>query len=212
MDSNLVKHLKENIVKHYQADMTILNDEIMLLVSAKSLHGFLRGLRDDTNYLFTMLVSICGVDYPHLDKRFAVVYNLLSLKNNLRVRVKVKLTEKETICSVRDLFSSASWYEREVFDMYGIKFSGDVDLRRILTDYGFKHYPLRKDFPVTGYEEVRYDIEKQEVVYEPVKLDQEYRNFDYLSPWEGDIAKQILPGDEKAFDNLASENRATNEK
>jgi NADH-quinone oxidoreductase subunit C len=190
----------------------MVDDELVLIVDSKSLHSLLRSLRDDTNCLFAMLISICGVDYPHLDKRFAVIYNLLSLKHNMRVRIKVQLAEKESVASVRDLFNAAAWYEREAYDMYGIKFSGDVDLRRILTDYGFKHYPLRKDFPVTGYDEVRYDLEKKEVVYEPVKLDQEYRSFDYLSPWEGDVAKQILPGDEKAFDNLVTQNSEANEK
>ncbi|MBT4878529.1 MAG: NADH-quinone oxidoreductase subunit C [Alphaproteobacteria bacterium] len=212
MDKSLINHLEVNFTKAYQAELFFVNDEAVLTVGARNMHDLLRSLRDDTKCLFAMLVSICGVDYPHLEKRFEVVYNLLSLKNNARIRVKVKLAEKESISSVRDLFNAAAWYEREAFDMYGIKFSGDVDLRRILTDYGFTHHPLRKDFPVTGYEEVRYDIEKKEVVYEPVKLDQEFRDFDYLSPWEGDFAKQILPGDEKAFDNLAMEEKVKDEK
>ena len=146
-----------------------------------------RDLRDDTNSLFTMLVSICGVDFPNKEKRFEVVYNLLSLKLNERLRVVVKVAEKEKIPSIVELFNSASWYEREVYDMYGVEFLGSKDSRRILTDYGFTHHPLRKDYPLTGYEEVRYDIEKKKVVYEKVKLDQEYRSFDFVSPWEGDI-------------------------
>jgi len=212
MENVLVKHIQENLAKQHKAEFFVIKDELVLVVSPDNLHNLLRALRDDTNCLFSMLISVCGVDNPHLEKRFEVVYNLLSLKFNTRLRVKVKLAEKEGVPTVRDLYSAAGWFERETYDMYGIKFLGDVDMRRILTDYGFKHYPLRKDFPLTGYEEVRYDIEKKEVVYEPVKLDQEYRNFDYLSPWEGDVAKQILPGDEKAFVDEVKEEKAANDK
>jgi NADH-quinone oxidoreductase subunit C len=201
MTSNFLS-LEEKFIKKHHAKKYDFSDELVLVVAAENLRALLRDLRDDTNYLYSMLISICGVDYPHLKQRFEVIYNLLSLKFNQRIRVKVKLHEKEEVPSIQDLFSAANWYEREVFDMYGVKFTDSNDLRRILTDYNFKHHPLRKDFPLTGYEEVRYDIEEKKVVYEPVKLDQEYRNFDYLSPWEGRDAEQILPGDEKAFDIL----------
>jgi NADH-quinone oxidoreductase subunit C len=136
------------------------------------------------------------VDYPGREARFEVVYHLLSPGQNLRVRVKIAAAEDTQVPSVTNLFPSANWYEREAFDLYGILFSGHPDLRRILTDYGFSGHPLRKDFPLTGYVEVRYDDEKKRVVYEPVKLQQEFRNFDFLSPWEG--TEYVLPGDEKA--------------
>ncbi len=195
MDNALKQHIVKNISRHHPFNVEEHQDELALLTEPRYLHKLLKALRDDTNCLFSILVSICGVDYPEKEERYLVVYNLLSLKANARVRVKVPLKAKQEICSVTDLYNSAHWYEREAFDMYGIKFAGNDDLRRILTDYGFTHHPLRKDFPLTGYEEVRYDLEKQEVVYEPVKLDQEFRDFDFLSPWSGDIA---LPGDEKA--------------
>lgn len=153
-------------------------------------------LRDDPLAKFLVLIDICGVDYPQRAKRFDVVYHLLSMHNNARIRVKAKVGEDETIPSVTDIYPCADWFEREAFDMYGIVFSGHPDLRRILTDYNFEGYPLRKDFPLTGHVEVRYDDEQKRVVYNPVKLVQEYRNFDYLSPWEG--AQYVLPGDEKA--------------
>jgi NADH-quinone oxidoreductase subunit C len=145
---------------------------------------------------FISIVDIAGVDYPERDERFEVVYHLLSPKQNLRVRVKVTTNEDEPVRSLTGLFPGAVWYEREAYDLYGILFSGNPDLRRILTDYGFDGYPLRKDFPTTGYVEVRYDEERKRVVYEPVKLAQEFRQFDYLSPWEG--TDYVLPGDEKA--------------
>ena len=142
------------------------------------------------------MIDLTAVDYPQRSQRFDVVYHLLSMHNNSRIRVKAQLGESETIPTITDIFPCADWFEREAFDMYGVVFSGHPDLRRILTDYGFEGYPLRKDFPLTGYVEVRYDDEQKRVVYEPVKLVQEYRNFDYLSPWEG--AQYVLPGDEKA--------------
>ncbi|HEX3499671.1 MAG TPA: NADH-quinone oxidoreductase subunit C [Stellaceae bacterium] len=153
-------------------------------------------LRDDSNCQFKQLMDICGVDYPGREQRFQVVYNMLSLKHNQRVRVKVDTDEDTAIPSVVSLFSAAGWYEREVWDMFGVIFDGNPDLRRILTDYGFQGHPLRKDFPLTGYVEVRYDDDQKRVVYEPVKLKQEFRSFDFLSPWEG--MNEILPGDEKA--------------
>lgn len=148
---------------------------------------------------FNTLIDICGVDWPERRARFDVVYHLLSMTQNLRVRVKIAVADGEAAPSVTGVFPSADWFEREAFDMYGILFEGHPDLRRILTDYGFEGYPLRKDFPLTGYVEVRYDVEQKKVVYEPVKLNQEYRNFDFLSPWEGMLREpQPLPGDEKA--------------
>jgi NADH-quinone oxidoreductase subunit C len=145
---------------------------------------------------FISIVDIAGVDYPERDERFEVVYHLLSPRQNLRVRVKVSTDEDQPVDSLTGLFPGAVWYEREAYDLYGILFAGNPDLRRILTDYGFDGYPLRKDFPTTGYVEVRYDEERKRVVYEPVKLAQEFRQFDYLSPWEG--TDYVLPGDEKA--------------
>ena len=155
-------------------------------------------LRDDPNCLFKMLIDIAGVDYPEREKRFDVVYHLLSLKKNHRVRVRAKLGEEEAISSVNDIWPAAQWFEREAYDMYGIFFSDNPDLRRILTDYGFEGHPFRKDFPLTGYIEVRYDEAQKRVVYEPVELRQEFRSFDFLSPWEGMLQPRVLPGDEKA--------------
>lgn len=159
------------------------NDLIVLKVSPENLNQTLLFLRDEPKCLFVMLVSIHAVDYYKDDERFEVNYNLLSLKNNNRLVVKVRVDEKTEITSVEDLYSSATWYQREVYDLYGVKFKGAKDIRRILTDYGFKGHPLRKDFPLTGYEEVEYDAEKKAVVYKPVKLDQEFRNFDFDSGW-----------------------------
>ena len=164
-------------------------------------------LRDNRNCQFKQLMDICGVDYPERDQRFDVVYNLLSLTHNSRIRVKIQTNEENHVPSISSVFSSAAWWEREAWDLYGIFFSEHPDLRRILTDYGFEGHPLRKDFPLTGYLEVRYDDEQKRVVYEPVKLTQEYRNFDFLSPWEG--MQNQLPGDEK-FDDEDDEGRIEN--
>ena len=153
-------------------------------------------LRDDPDCLFKVLVDVCGVDYPDRPERFEVVYNLLSLRHNRRIRVKVATDEATPVPSVTSVFSAANWFEREAWDLYGIFFSDHPDLRRILTDYGFEGHPLRKDFPLTGYVELRYDPEQRRVVYEPVKLTQDFRTFDFLSPWEG--MTRELPGDEKA--------------
>ena len=152
-------------------------------------------LRDNVNCQFKQLVDLCGVDYPERDERFEVVYNLLSMSHNFRIRVKVR-TAGQPVPSVVGVFSTAGWFERECWDMYGVPFDGNPDLRRILTDYGFQGHPLRKDFPLTGFVEMRYDDEKKRVVYEPVKMTQEFRSFDFLSPWEG--VPRTLPGDEKA--------------
>jgi NADH-quinone oxidoreductase subunit C len=153
-------------------------------------------LRDDPKCRFTMLCDVCGVDYPDRPLRFDVVYNLLSLSLNQRVRLKLETDEEHPVPSATGLFSCAGWWEREAWDMYGIYFSDNPDLRRILTDYGFEGHPLRKDFPLTGYVELRYDEDQKRVVYEPVRLKQEFRSFDFLSPWEG--MDKVLPGDEKA--------------
>jgi NADH-quinone oxidoreductase subunit C len=165
------------------------------------LERILKFLRDDSACHFEMLIDICGVDYPDREPRFDVVYHLLSISNNLRVRVKLGVAEEGAVPSVTALYSTAGWFEREIWDLYGVYFTDHPDLRRILTDYGFEGHPLRKDFPLTGYVELRYDDEQKRVVYEPVKLTQEFRSFDFMSPWEG--AEYILPGDEKAEDGGA---------
>ena len=170
--------------------------ELTLRVRAAAVVKVVTFLRDDTGCLFKQVVDVCGVDWPGREQRFDVVYHLLSMKHNQRVRVKVATDEETPVASVTAVFSAAGWFEREVWDMYGVTFSGHPDLRRILTDYGFEGHPLRKDFPLTGYVEMRYDDEAKRVVYEPVKLTQDFRSFDFLSPWEGP-----LPGDEKAEGN-----------
>jgi len=170
--------------------------ELMITTSRDGVIRLMKLLRDDPNCLFKVLVDVTAADYPERVERFEVVYNLLSLSHNQRIRVKVGTDENEPVPSVTQLFNSAGWFEREVWDMYGVFFTDHPDLRRMLTDYGFEGHPLRKDFPLTGYVEVRYDDEQKRVVYEPVKLTQDFRSFDFMSPWEG--AKYILPGDEKA--------------
>lgn len=169
--------------------------ELIIRVKRDALLRVLAYLRDDVHCQFKQLVDLCGVDYPEREERFEIVYNLLSLTHNFRIRVKVT-TAGDTVPSVTGVFSAAGWFEREVWDMYGVPFSGHPDLRRILTDYGFEGHPLRKDFPLTGFVELRYDDEKKRVVYEPAKLTQDFRSFDFLSPWEGQPTQ--LPGDEKA--------------
>jgi len=170
--------------------------ELMVMARGASIVRVLTFLRDDARCLFKVLLDVCGVDYPEREQRFDVVYNLLSLKLNQRVRVKVMTDEATPVPSVISVFSAAGWFEREAWDLYGIFFSDHPDLRRLLTDYGFQGHPLRKDFPLTGYVEVRYDQEQRRVIYEPVKLTQDFRTFDFLSPWEG--MTPLLPGDEKA--------------
>ena len=172
------------------------HDQLIVICKPDMIVSLLTFLRDDSNCLFKVLLDICGVDYPEREKRFEVVYHLQSLRLNQRIRVKVECNESDIIPSVSGVYSSANWYEREAWDLFGIMFSDHPDLRRLLTDYGFDGHPLRKDFPLTGYVEVRYDEEQKRVVYEPVKLTQAFRSFDFMSPWEG--AKYILPGDEKA--------------
>ncbi len=170
--------------------------ELTVIVPAASVVSVLRLLRDDPQCQFEQLIDLCGVDYPERDRRFDVVYHLLSPRKNQRLRLKCEVDETTAVPSAVELFACANWYEREAYDMYGILFSGHPDLRRILTDYGFQGFPLRKDFPLTGYVEVRYDDAQKRVVYEPVRLPQEFRSFDFMSPWEG--TEYVLPGDEKA--------------
>ncbi|MCH6576216.1 MAG: NADH-quinone oxidoreductase subunit C [Proteobacteria bacterium] len=174
----------------------VAHGELTIEVNWDAIVTVLTFLRDDTNCQFRQLIDICGVDYPGRERRFEVVYHLLSLRQNQRIRVKLSTDESTPVPSATGVFSAAGWWEREAWDLYGILFSGHPDLRRILTDYGFEGHPLRKDFPLTGHVEVRYDDEQKRVVYEPVKLTQEFRSFDFLSPWEG--MPSTLPGDEKA--------------
>ncbi|MEQ8664454.1 MAG: NADH-quinone oxidoreductase subunit C [Rhodospirillales bacterium] len=174
----------------------VLLDELVVRARREDIVRVLTFLRDDVNCQFKILVDICGVDYPEDPERFEVVYNLLSLAHNLRIRIKVRASEGEAVPSATGVFSSADWFERETWDLYGIYFSDHPDLRRLLTDYGFEGHPLRKDFPLTGYVEIRYDDEQKRVVYEPVKLTQDFRSFDFMSPWEG--LPNRLEGDEKA--------------
>ncbi len=170
--------------------------ELTILADAEKINDVLSFLRDDAECRFVCFIDLTAADYPEREKRFDVVYHLLSPYKNSRIRVKVQAGEGDVVSSAIPTFKGADWFEREVYDLYGIMFSGHPDLRRILTDYGFQGHPLRKDFPTTGYVEVRYDDESKRVVYEPVKLVQEFRQFDYLSPWEG--TNYTLPGDEKA--------------
>jgi len=176
----------------------IRRDELCCRVGRDALLQVLGFLRDDPKCRFTLLCDICGVDHPDRASRFDVVYNLLSVNLNQRIRLKVETDEETPVPSATSLYSSAGWWEREAWDLFGIYFSDNPDLRRILTDYGFEGHPLRKDFPLTGYVELRYDEDQKRVVYEPVRLTQEFRSFDFLSPWEG--MDKILPGDEKASD------------
>lgn len=189
------------------ADYVLASDiafgELMLTVGPTGIEKMLKFLRDDSQCRFEIMVDLCGVDYPARDPRFEVVYNLLSITNNQRIRVKVPVADGEAVPSIVGIHNSAGWFEREAWDLYGILFDGNPDLRRILTDYGFDGHPLRKDFPLSGFVELRYDDEQKRVVYEPVKLPQEFRQFDFMSPWEG--AKYVLPGDEKADEPAGGE-------
>src|SRR5580700_9178105 len=178
---------QDHAIHHGELDIRIVRDRVL---------DVLAFLRDDPQCRFSVLCDICGVDYPDRPLRFEVVYNLLSMTHNLRIRVKLETDEEQAVPSAVGVFSAAGWWEREAWDLFGIYFSDHPDLRRILTDYGFDGHPLRKDFPLTGFVELRYDEDQKRVVYEPVKLKQEFRSFDFLSPWEG--MDRILPGDEKA--------------
>jgi NADH-quinone oxidoreductase subunit C len=171
-------------------------EDLTIEVAAKDIVSVVTQLRDDAELQFISFVDLCGVDYPEREKRFDVVYHFLSPRKNHRIRIKVQTDADTPVPSISDVFPAATWFEREAYDFYGILFTGNPDFRRILTDYGFRGHPLRKDFPLTGFVEVRYSNEQKRVVYEPVKLPQEFRNFDFLSPWEG--TDYVLPGDEKA--------------
>ena len=177
-------------------DQAIAFDELTMVARREDIVRVATFLRDDPQCRFVCFIDICGADYPAREKRFDVVYHLLSPRHNRRIRVKVETDEVTAVPSVIGVFPGADWFEREAYDLYGILFSGHPDLRRLLTDYGFQGHPLRKDFPLTGFVEVRYDEEQKRVIYEPVKLQQEFRTFDFLSPWEG--TDYVLPGDEKA--------------
>jgi NADH-quinone oxidoreductase subunit C len=177
-------------------DWAIAYGDLTMVVRGQDILRAVRFLHDDPQCRFVSFIDICGADYPGREKRFDVVYHFLSPQHNRRIRLKVEADEVTPVPSIIDIFPGANWFEREAYDMYGVLFSGHPDLRRILTDYGFEGHPFRKDFPLTGYVEVRYDDVEGRVVYEPVKLPQEFRNFDFLSPWEG--TDYVLPGDEKA--------------
>ncbi len=177
-------------------ESVVVYGELTLTVKAADIVDVVTFLRDDPKCRFVSIIDICGADYPSRQKRFDVVYHFLSPRQNLRIRVKVRADEDTLVPSITGVYPGADWYERETYDLYGVLFSGHPDLRRILTDYGFEGHPLRKDFPLTGFVEVRYDDEAKRVIYEPVELKQEFRNFDFLSPWEG--TDYVLPGDEKA--------------
>lgn len=191
--------LKEHIEASNASDIVdsrIDKDMLNIEIKKESALAFFSFLRDDSMCRFVCIVDICGVDFPERENRFNVVYHFLSPSLNQRIRVVIKTDEQSPVQSICDIYPGALWFEREAYDLYGIFFENHPDLRRLLTDYGFRGYPLRKDFPLTGFHEVRYDDNLKRVVYEPVKLAQEFRQFDYLSPWEG--PDYILPGDEKA--------------
>lgn len=192
--NDLKAHIEAQLTDAVNA-ASIENGELTIDARRAEIMTVISFLRDDPICKFSSLIDICGVDYPSRERRFDVVYHMLSMAHNTRIRIKVKTGETVPVHSITSLFPNANWYEREAFDMYGILFDEHPDLRRILTDYGFEGYPLRKDFPLSGFVEVRYDEERKSVIYEPVNLPQEYRSFDFMSPWEG--AKYILPGDEK---------------
>ena len=190
--ASIVEGSKGNLVQ----SSSMAYGELTLLTTADHLIELLSFLRDDTRLGFVNFIDVCGVDWPERADRFDVVYHLMSPRLNARIRVKLHVAEDQQVPSATAVYPGADWFERETWDMYGIPFTGHPDMRRILTDYGFEGHPLRKDFPTTGYVEVRYDDSAKRVVYEPVDLKQEFRNFDFLSPWEG--TDYVLPGDEKA--------------
>jgi NADH-quinone oxidoreductase subunit C len=180
-------------------DSVLAYGELTITVEPADIVKVATFLRDDEKCRFVSIIDVCGADYPYRARRFDVLYHLLSPTQNLRIRIKVQADENTLVPSVTPVWPGADWFERETYDLYGVLFSGHPDLRRILTDYGFEGHPLRKDFPLTGFVEVRYDDEAKRVIYEPVELKQEFRNFDFLSPWEG--TDYVLPGDEKAKSN-----------
>ena len=190
----------QSLIELKQADAVrrceIANGELTVHIVPAAIPAFVEFLRVDPNCLFTQMIDITGADYPERPKRFELIYHFLSMRHNMRIRVKADLADGEIAPSITSIHPSANWFERETFDMYGIRFSGHPDLRRLLTDYGFTGHPLRKDFPTSGYLEMHYDEVEKRCVYRPVSLVQEYRQFDFMSPWEG--AEYILTGDEKA--------------
>ncbi|KAA0970672.1 NADH-quinone oxidoreductase subunit C [Aureimonas fodinaquatilis] len=192
----LASYLAESPIGKKLIGSDIAFGELTVVTARQDILAVLTFLRDDPSCLFRNFVDLCGVDYPERAERFEVVYHLLSPRLNQRIRVKVYAGEDDAVPSTTAVFAGADWFEREAYDLYGILFQGHPDLRRILTDYGFEGHPLRKDFPLTGFVEVHYDERLKRVVYEPVELRQEFRNFDFLSPWEG--PEYVLPGDEKA--------------
>jgi NADH-quinone oxidoreductase subunit C len=175
---------------------TVANDELRIAANAADIVRVVTFLRDDPGCAFFSFIDVTAVDWPQRERRFDVVYHLLSPTRNHRVRIKIEVDEATPVASIIDVFPGANWFEREVYDLYGVAFTGHTDMRRLLTDYGFEGHPLRKDFPLSGFVEVRFDDEQKRVVYSPVHLAQEFRNFDFLSPWEG--PHYVLPGDEKA--------------
>lgn len=200
MTDNALKTLADHIAANLGGDLLeteISLGELMLRVRRAAIVRVLTFLRDDSACLFKQLTDLCGVDYPERDERLEVVYNLISLKHNQRIRVKLTTDEATPVPTVTGVFSTAGWFERETWDLLGVSFADHPDLRRILTDYGFEGHPLRKDFPLSGFVELRYDEEQKRVVYEPVAFTQDFRSFDFLSPWEG-MTSVMLPGDEKA--------------
>lgn len=192
--------MKEEVlsfIKNLDSELIEQPAELLTLITKKDLViKILFALKQDSNFRFTILTDLFVADFPSRSKRFEVVYNLLSLKLNMRLVIKVQLADKESIPSANSVFSAANWYEREAFDLFGVIFGNHPNLTRILTDYGFEGHPLRKDFPLSGYNQVRYDEKQERVVYEPLDLEQEFRSFDFSSPWQG--PDNILPGDEKA--------------
>lgn len=202
-----LKDLGDHVASALEVTVTaveIVTDELIVWIRREDAVKAMTFLRDDQNCQFRQLTDITAVDYPDRELRFEVVYNLLSFTHNQRIRVKLAAGEDTPVPSVTGVFSAADWYEREVWDLFGIFFEDHPDLRRIMTDYGFEGHPLRKDFPLTGYVELRYDETEKRVVYEPVKLVQDFRSFDFVSPWEGMLR---LPGDEKA-ENEGEEGKA----
>jgi NADH-quinone oxidoreductase subunit C len=193
--NDLAEYLKEKLGARVESAV-VAYGELTLNVAAGDIVEILTFLKRDVQCQFVSIIDVCGADYPARLRRFDVVYHLLSPRQNIRIRVKVQTDEDTPVPSVTSVYPGADWFEREAYDLYGILFTGHPDLRRLLTDYGFEGHPLRKDFPLTGFVEVRYDDEVKRVVYEPVELKQEFRNFDFLSPWEG--TDYVLPGDEKA--------------
>jgi len=192
---DLGSYIQEKLTGRVQESI-VAYGELTLVVEPADIVDVLTFLKNDVQCQFFCFIDICGADYPSRDKRFEVVYHLLSPRQNMRIRVKLSTDEDTPVPSAVEVFPAANWFEREVYDFYGVLFSDHPDLRRILTDYGFEGHPLRKDFPLTGFAEVHYDEEAKRVVYKPVNLRQEFRNFDFLSPWEG--TDYVLPGDEKA--------------